>query len=438
MVFRYETLDWDDGTPVTSAADAQNRINGGSGLDIDETNFESNVGIIKAGAAAPSGLDLAGVAVARPGMGWLHTTAVTAGPSSRLRMFTSANSEWMPLRWAWYGPTAPAAAYEESGITWWDSTLKRWRVFKDALDDPDGIEGWHPESEAYQLVKNESGSSIAANRAVVLNIAGSAERSVTLAASEKDPLIYGVTVETIADSAYGMVATVAGGAQVDLYVDEAVHALVKGDGIITAAASGYGRSVGLLESAVAPAAGQMIFGTPRGCFARALGVTSSNLAPVKLLGFAGAGARVWKLSSHRVYSGNAPPTSYTATDFSLGVDNATTGTQSATSTLISAKHGPILAADVQVKPSMPGSGGTASMSVSLSKDGSADNLVYVWVEQDAGPNPSAPTIVQVGLVPTSTGLTPWTGPGSSAYFKVVTGGLTATGGFELNSAGYIY
>lgn len=438
MVARYQTLDWDDGTPVTSAADAQTRINGGDILDIDETNFESNIGVIKAGAAAPSGLDLAGVSVAREGMGWLHATAVTAGPTRRIRWFTGTNSEWMPSAWCWYGPTAPSSAYEETGVLWWDTTLKLMRVFHDAADDLAGIEGWHPVSDCYQLVKNESGSTIAANRAVVLKLAGTAERAVSIATTEKDPLVYGVTLEQMLDTAYGVVATVAGGAQVDLYVDEATHALVKGDGIITAAASGYGRSVGLLESAAAPASGQMIVGTPRGCFARALGVTATNLAPVKLLGFVGAGAQAFKYSQHRIYAGNAPPTSYTATDFSVGVDNAATGTQSAVTTLISAKHAPILAVNVHLQPTMVGSNGDASFNCALNKDGGIDFLQYAWAEKDSGTNPAPPNQASVGWVPTSTGATPWTGPGNIAYFKIVTGNLTATGGMYLESLGYIY
>ena len=189
-----------------------------------------------------------------------------------------------------YATAAPSTTV--AGSMWWDTTLELHRVYNTV----DGIAGWHPLSTGYQLWTNRSGADVVAGAVVVTNTPiDTTTREFSTTTFAKDERVIGVAMEAIADDASGVIAMVSSGAIVNVLCDdgEADGAVARGAGLVTYTVDGEARTVGFIGTNTPPAATQnSVFGTPSGCFARALGGKdgTTHLVRAQLLGYVGSGA----------------------------------------------------------------------------------------------------------------------------------------------------
>ena len=269
---------WVNQNQIPTLGDVEDGIEQCTITGIDQSNMSGGSTVISISDSAPT---------ATNGVGWMDTSTLAGAPEVRPRVYNAASTEW--LGWnILYSATAPSTT--TTGWLWYDMTAKLLRVYRAATYDPNGIEGWHPVSEQYQLWKNKTGGYIAPNQ-VVVNYTAASGRGFTTATVEKTQQVVGVTLATIASDAYGLVATVMGGANVSIACIVTPGNIAIGDGIVHSATAGNGRTVGALPTSANPAAGTQHTGTPLGCFAVALeAVTTATITKCRLLGRVGDGA----------------------------------------------------------------------------------------------------------------------------------------------------
>ena len=276
---------WVNQNQIPTLGDVEDGIEQCTITGIDQTNMAGGATVVTISDSAPT---------ATNGVGWMDTSTLAGAPEVRPRVYNAASTEW--LGWnILYSATEPATL--TTGWLWYDMTAKLLRVYRAATYDPNGIAGWHPVSEQYQLWKNKSGGIIAPNQ-VVVNYTAASGRGFTTATVEKTQQVIGVTLATIASDAYGLVATVMGGANVSVACIVTPGNIAIGDGIVHSATAGSGRTVGALPTSANPSAAVQHTGTPLGCFAVALeAVTTATITKCRLLGRIGDGATYRKTST---------------------------------------------------------------------------------------------------------------------------------------------
>jgi hypothetical protein len=269
---------WVNQNQIPTLADVEDGIEQATLVGIDDTNMASGAGVITIGTASPA---------ASNGKAWIDTNSLAGAPEVRPRIYNSVSTEWL----GWniiYSLTQPATT--TTGWLWYDMTCKLLRVYRAATYDPHGLLGWHPVSEQYQLWQNKSGGYINPYRVVVQYTAAAVERAFTTSTIGKDATVVGVTLATIATDAHGLIATVAGGAVVDIYCNVTSGNIALGDGICNSAVAGEGRTAGELAANPAATAGTMQYGMPHGCFAVSQqALTTATITACRLLGFVGTG-----------------------------------------------------------------------------------------------------------------------------------------------------
>lgn len=207
------------------------------------------------------------------GLHWWDTSETRAV----LRAYSG--SDWYPVA---YHRQEAAPSAPQLGDLWYDETLKMFRSYK----TEDDITYWHPIEEGYQLRANEGGATIEAGD-VVSWIAGvqSTRPCSQAGALEKLTNVIGVSLEEItvtSPPSVGVVAMVGHPLTVQVKVNTATHAIVKGDWLVTGkATAGTARSAGgLAINPFVSLAGKRSFGKPLGAFAKAQEDNSSGGAAV--------------------------------------------------------------------------------------------------------------------------------------------------------------
>lgn len=330
-------------TTFATSGDHADALEAAPYKNADQTNAKSDTGFITAGSSAPTGTTEAGVAIPYAGVGWQDTNAVTDGPSQVTKVYNGAASAFYALAQAIYSSSAPSSAYERPSVLWRDTTLHLWRRYESATTSPDGVAGWHPISEAWQLWRNESGGTIPKGAVVVHKADGAVQRAIDTTMVPRNPKVVGVTAETITNNGYGVLATIAGGAQIQCLISVATYGTGdKGDALVASDAAGYARQAGPLGGSLADAS-HSFMGLQQGAFAELLSqATVTGLHPVRLLGEVGRGLTVLHATARAIWDDATPPTAATAVDFSQG-ESGTSGAQDGLSSLVDAGHAPLVA-----------------------------------------------------------------------------------------------
>lgn len=264
--------------PIPNKAALENMVGNAVGGNFDRDHAASNTSFITIQASSP--------ASPKTGEFWLDTSA---SPSNL--------KKWSGSAWegALYETSASAPATTTEGALWYDNTLNLLRRYESI----DGISGWHPVDEAYQLWTNSEGTQISANRVVRYDATDTSNvRAFRRPTTEKAVDVIGVTMEASADGANAVIAMIGSGRVVSLYVaGSAYNPVARGDGLVAlgsaGATKGEARTVGALLGNPYNADGTRQMGVPLGCFAEALDATSSDeTIRVRLLGQVGSGAHV--------------------------------------------------------------------------------------------------------------------------------------------------
>lgn len=308
--------------------------------NIDQTNMASTVGLMTSGTVAPSGTTTAGVTLPYGGMGWHDTNAVANGPLETDKFYNAGATTWVAALRGFYGPTAPSLA--EVGHIWRDTTLHLFRRYESATTAANGVAGWHPLDVGIQLWKNESGATLNGNMLVIEKTGGTdGVRAFTTTALAKNPQVLGVTLEATSPNAYGVVATVASGATVDVQVlGSTFGAVAKGDVLVSGLVAGKAREAGPLVAGGPVTGPTQQVGVQLGGFAVALAAQASDaVVRCRLLGVVGTGLWVWS-SSILIWDDATPPTAFTSVDMSKAA-SGTNGAQGAVS-LADASHAPLV------------------------------------------------------------------------------------------------
>lgn len=340
---------------------------------------------------------------------------------------TGAVSVWTGSEWLGIGLHIGATAPTSTAPMWADTTLnivrRYWTI--------DGIEGWHPVDSAYQLMVNRSGGVVEANRVVTRGTAStSGEREFDTTDTVKSQAVIGVTLESVASTASGVVAMVSGGATVDILADDDAldGAIAKGDGLVTYSIAGECRTVGPLPGA---AHGSGSFqatahiGTPLGCFAEALGTKDNvtHLVRARLLGRVGAGACVFVPDDTIKLLETSESATTTWADVDLNVPG--TGTLFRDS-----KHSPACAVefDVQLESTTGGSPGYESNTLSVSNSRSLSGDIAVQARGYMAGSGNVNTFHQDVVIPTVNNTTTPTAIGNLFAWQLgVYGAGTALG-----------
>lgn len=339
-------------TTFATPGDHADALENADYANADQTNAKSDTGFVTAGPTAPTGITEAGVAIPYAGVGWQDTGAHANGPSQQTKFYNGADSVFIAAAEAIYSTNAPASGYEKPSMLWRDETLHLWRRYESATTAPNGVAGWHPLAEAYQLWRNESGGTIPKGAVVVHKPDGTVQRAMMTSATPLAMGVVGVTSETITSNAYGILATLAAGAQIMALVNVATYgAGDKGDCLVVDASAGYGRQRGLLPANFFSSATQRVWGVPVGAYAELLtAVTVTGLAQVRLLGGIGQGAHLLRPNGTGLLTNSSATLSGTGT---------TAADISCTGMLVDAAHDPMVAAIVgrrtQAKASLDGS-----------------------------------------------------------------------------------
>lgn len=300
------------------------------------------------------------------------------------------------------GTAAPSST--TAGTGWYDTTLKVWRVY----DTIDSLAGYHPQNGAYQLWTNVNASTVAANRVVVQDTSADNLRKFDTTTAEKHQLVIGVTMESVATAAAGVIAIVGGGATVTLQVDPtaATGDIRRGDALVTYTSAGLARSAGALPKGGSTSQTKVIIGVYLGAFAEAMTerLTAAGAGTIKarLLGQVGTGAHVMlNVTNAPILSDTTPATSSTAIDVTATA-SGTSGAQNAAGTaLMDTRHAPLAAADLSW--SIVGShGAPITPGVVFTKDGSTDAQSGAsFTQSDATPTISS--VIRTGWQPVSIG-----------------------------------
>jgi len=303
---------------------------------------------------------------------------------------SGAVSVWTGSEWLGVGLHIGATAPTSTAPLWADTTLnivrRYWTI--------DGIEGWHPVDSAYQLMVNRSGGVVEANRVVTRGTTStSGEREFDTTDTVKSQAVIGVTLESVASTASGVVAMVSGGATVDILADdgEADGAIAKGDGLVTYSVAGECRTVGSLPGDPRASSSKLSTGLPVGCFAEAIGTkdATTHLVRARLLGRVGEGVDLYSATGGATLIG-----SFTIDGSVQDFDEASFG---ATTT----KHLPVVGVFRSFDVTVGGSTGVFDCELDLQQGGSTFSKLNMQGNNGSGTEASGNLAVQ--LLPTNGG-----------------------------------
>jgi hypothetical protein len=417
---------------IATPAEHATRLAAATYTGLDRTNTQSDTKVLTVDTAANSTDD---------GEQTWNTTSLIGsnGPSRRLQIQDSTAGVALEFVECLYSASTPASGYNIPGVMWRDMTLHLWRRYESATTAPNGVAGWHPVDSAYALWKNESGGTVAATKVVIHKAAGTAElRAFTTSTIGKDQAVVGVTLESITDGAYGVIALASGSAEVTILADdgEANGAIAKGDFLASFTVAGECRTVGPQTASGIVAAGNHTLGTPMGAFAVALGVkdAGTHLVRAKMLGFVGAGAMAF-LKRVKIVSDTAPETA-NAELFASKIASGTSGAQGTETAAISTKHLPFCAArmDVSVVATMAAGGSVIEVGF-YADGGTVVETVVGFVMQGNGDTIGG--FVSTGFIPTH-GAGATTTKGSVFSYIYAPTNIASVGTFEMYLTGYIY
>ena len=203
---------------------------------------------------------------------------------------SGAVSVWTGSEWLGIGMHVGATAPTGTGVLWADTTLKLVRRYETIQ----GITGWHPVSEDYQLWLNGGSALSVGNPVIWAPLTGTA-RTVTTTALVKSQQVEGVAMEAIANGASGVICSAKGSGICDILADdgEADGAIDKGDLLCTHSVSGECRTAGTDPQTLQVLSGNIQYstGTPAGAFAKALSTkdATTHLVTAQMLGGVGRG-----------------------------------------------------------------------------------------------------------------------------------------------------
>jgi len=433
---------WENQGQIPTLADVEDGLEAGPGVGltisgITQSDMGSGASLITISDSAP----------ASPvnGQVWNKTASTAGEPAVRGMVYDNATSQWLgyPI---YYSDTAPSTTGLKTGVLWYDKSLKLLRVYREAAYDPHGIADFHPVSEQYQLWINKSGGIVAPNRVVVQETASGAERGFTTSTVAKDSTVVGVTLATVTSNAYGVIATVAGGAVVDVYCNVTDGDVAIGDGICQSATAGEGRTVGSLSANPAATAGVLQSGVPLGCFAVSQqAITTATMTACRLLGMVGAGAirRFGEDScaDTTAATGNWTSANWDGTWREIDLESMPLGGDAVVDNG-DAKHKPIVGVFVTVELQATGTPQTTGTSSLLVEFGPNASAVTTKVREGANIDGAANWGFWAGqgdvFIPTTAG-TPYTSLGQKLQWKGSKNAITAfSTGNKMFITGYRY